>query len=70
MPPKAFTRGNVTGDTQMAGAPSWAPRIATATIAMTWASPKIECWLAPAVALAHIGRSDVGGGFVAGMADN
>src|SRR5262245_13393710 len=42
-PPNAITRGNVTGSTQIAGAPSWAPHMPTATIAMTWSRPKIGC---------------------------
>ena len=33
MPPKAMTIGNVTGNSQTAGGPSWAPHKPTATIA-------------------------------------
>ena len=34
MPPSAMTMGKVTGNSQMAGCPSCAPQIPTATIAM------------------------------------
>ena len=34
-PPSAITSGNVTGSTQIAGAPSCAPQSPTATIAST-----------------------------------
>ena len=35
MPPNAITMGNVTGSSQIAGAPSCAPHNPTATIAST-----------------------------------
>ena len=38
-PPNAMTIGNVTGSSQMAGAPSCAPQRPTAIIASTWSSP-------------------------------
>ena len=40
-PPSAITMGNVTGRSQIAGAPSCAPQRPTAIIASTWSRPEI-----------------------------
>ena len=42
-PPNAITSGNVTGSSQIAGAPSCAPHRPTATIASTWSRPDTGC---------------------------
>ena len=42
-PPTAMTSGKVTGRAQIAGRPSCAPQMPTATMAMMWSKPEIGC---------------------------
>jgi hypothetical protein len=41
--PSAITIGKVIGSTQIAGAPSCAPQMPTATIAIRWSTPVKGC---------------------------
>ena len=41
IPPIAITRGNATGNSQIAGGPNCAPHRPTATMASTWSRPEI-----------------------------